>query len=132
MIHSKLIRQAAFWGLDLLKGRPVSRQLGELERGLSDPLSMQDITQQRLQNFLDHACRTAGYYAPFRGTVKLQDFPVIQKTDVREKYEDFFSNCYDRDSLVAVTTSGSYGTPFTFYLTKEKKARQWAEIIYFN
>ncbi|MFC1783133.1 hypothetical protein ACFL02_06065 [Planctomycetota bacterium] len=132
MLRSKLIRQVAFWGLDFLKGRRVGRQLRELEKGFSDPQSMRQLSQRRLKDFLDHACRTTRYYASFGGAAKLQDFPVIQKSDIRERYEDFFADGYDRDSLVAVTTSGSTGTPFTFYLTKEKKARQWAEVIFTN
>ena len=37
-----------------------------------------------------------------------------------------------KEDISTTTTSGSYGMPFTFYLTPEKRARQQAEVIYFS
>src|SRR5690606_15746802 len=66
------------------------------------------------------------------GYKDLSDFPVLTKRDIKNEYEDFFSNKYRLDQLVKVSTSGSYGTPFIFYLTKEKRIRQTAEVFYFS
>jgi phenylacetate-CoA ligase len=81
---------------------------------------------------IDHACNTTGYYRQFLGAKELSEFPILQKRTIRERYEEFFSSVYEKSSLIPVKTSGSYGTPLTFYLTKEKKARQHAEVIYFS
>jgi phenylacetate-CoA ligase len=127
-----MIRRLAYWGLDYLKGRPVGRQLRELEEAFKDPDAALVLSQQRVRALIDHACNTTDYYRQFRGAKELHEFPILQKRTIRERYEEFLSSAYERSSLIPVTTSGSYGTPLTFYLTQEKKARQHAEVIYFS
>jgi phenylacetate-CoA ligase len=127
-----MIRRAAYWGLDLLKGGIVRRHIRELESAFRDPDAALALTQQRVRALVDHACRTTGYYRQFLGAKELSEFPVLQKRTIREHYQEFFSSAYDKSSLVPAKTSGSYGAPFTFYLTREKKARQHAEVIYFS
>ncbi len=126
-----MIRRAAYWGLDFLKGGVVRRHIRELESAFRDPEAAFALTRQRVQALIDHACNTTGYYRQFLGAKELSDFPVLQKKTIRERYQEFFSSAYKRSSLILADTSGSYGTPLTFYLTKEKKARQHAEVIYF-
>jgi len=127
-----VIRRVVYWGLDFLKGSPVRRHLRELESAFRDPDATLALTRQRTRALIDHACHTTDYYRQFLGAKELSEFPVLQKRTVKEHYDEFFSSVYERSSLVPVKTSGSYGTPLTFYLTKEKKARQRAEVIYFS
>jgi phenylacetate-CoA ligase len=126
-----MIRRLAYWGLDLLKGSPVRRHVRELESAFRDPDATLALTQQRVRALIDHACRTTDYYRQFLGARELSEFPVLQKRTIRERYEEFLSSVCERSTLISVLTSGSYGTPLTFYLTREKKARQHAEVIYF-
>jgi phenylacetate-CoA ligase len=127
-----MIRSLAYWGLDFLRGRPVGRHLQELKDTFRDPDAALAQSQQRVRALIDHACSTTGYYRQFLGAKELREFPVLQKRTIREHYDEFFSSAYEKSSLIPVMTSGSYGTPLTFYLTREKKARQHAEVIYFS
>jgi phenylacetate-CoA ligase len=122
----------AFWGLDFLKGSPVRQHIKDLEQAFAVPAKGRELARERLEKFLEHACTTTPFYKRFAGTKKLDDFPVIQKRMIKYNYGDFLSSAYDKKDLVTVTTSGSYGTPFKFYLTKDKRARQQAEIVFFN
>jgi phenylacetate-CoA ligase len=88
--------------------------------------------QARLEEFLGYACAATPFYKKFAGAKDLRDFPVIDKNTIRESYDDFLSSAYDKNDLFASTTSGSYGAPFIFCLSKDKRARQQAEVIYFN
>jgi phenylacetate-CoA ligase len=126
-----MIRRLAYWGLDFLKGSPVRRHLRELESAFRDPDATLALTRQRTRALIDHACHTTDYYRPFLGVKELSEFLVLQKRTIKERYDEFFSSAYERSSLIPVKTSGSYGTPLTFYLTKEKKDRQHAEVLYF-
>jgi phenylacetate-CoA ligase len=127
-----MIRRVAYWSLDFLKGSPVRRHLQELEGAFRDPDAAFTLTQQRTHTLIDHACHTTGYYRQFLGARELSEFPVLQKRTVKERYDEFLSSAYEQSSLIPVATSGSYGARLTFYLTKEKRARQQAEIIYFS
>jgi len=62
----------------------------------------------------------------------IENTPVLTKDYLKSNYESFFSNEFKRNDLVEAKTSGSYGTPFSFYMTSDRKARQQAEIIYFG
>lgn len=87
---------------------------------------------ERLNRLLRHAVGTTGYYKPFQNYSSLQDFPVIQKSHIKENLDDFLSENYPLESLKTSSTSGSYGSPFVCYLTKDKKVRQLAEVIFFS
>jgi phenylacetate-CoA ligase len=126
------LRRAAFWRVDGVRGGAIAKHLHDLEELFSDRAKLKSSRLLRTQHLLEHATSTTGFYAPFEGARSLSDFPVTPKDTVKLNYDRFFSRAYARSSLVRMTTSGSYGTPFTFYLSKEKKARQLAEVIFFG
>lgn len=74
-------------------------------------------------DLIRHATETTDFYKPYVGATGLSDFPVIQKNVIRECYDQFLSTAFPKSELTKATTSGSYGTPLTFYLTRLKKAR---------
>ncbi len=127
-----MLRRIAYWGFDFLKGSPVRRHLQELKDAFRDPDATLALNRQRVRALIDHACNTTDYYRQFLGAKELSEFPILQKRTIKERYDEFLSSAYEKASLVTVGTSGSYGTPLTFYLTQEKKARQQAEVIYFS
>ena len=55
-------------------------------------------------------------------TVSLSDFPVLNKLQFIEHYDDVLSDAYRdmKDSLAHLSTSGSTGTPFTVLADPEK------------
>src|SRR5690606_12483253 len=68
----------------------------------------------------------------YNDSSSLIDYPVIDKKVVKENYDNFISKNYKIEELYKMTTSGSYGTPFTVYLNKEKKTKQHAEVLFFG
>jgi phenylacetate-CoA ligase len=132
MIHSAFIRRLGFWGIDFVKGSPVAHHIKDLKRAFADPRRGRELAQARLEKFLDYACATTPFYKKFAGARDVCEFPVIQKSTIKDNYDDFLSSAYKKNNLASVLTSGSYGMPFEFYLTKDKRARQQAEVIYFN
>ena len=132
MLHSAFIRRMAFWGLDFIKGSPVAHHIKDLKRAFADPVVGRKLAQERLEEFLEYACATTPFYKKFAGAKDLREFPVIQKRTIKDNCDDFLSSAYKKSDLVSVLTSGSYGMPFKFYLTKDKRVRQQAEVIYFN
>ena len=91
-----------------------------------------EIQEKNFFNFLKHAINTTDYYADYGKYKTINECPVITKDIVKENYKDFLSNKYKKEELVKTTTSGSYGTPFTFLFTKKKKEIQRSDIIYFS
>jgi len=126
------LRRAAFWGLDFVRGGQVQNHMQELEQAFTNPEQALALSQHRARELIEHACSTTAYYGQFQGARELSDFPILQKKTIREHYDDFLSSAFDRESLVRALTSGSYGTPFVFLLTRDKKARQSAEVLYFG
>ncbi len=126
------MRKTVFTAVEKLKGGGILRQLDDIEALLSDPQALGEKAESRLSELLEHACSTTPYYRKFKGSTELREFPIIRKETVRENYTSFFSTAYKKGSLIPTHTSGSYGTPFTFYLTPEKKSRQLAEVIHFG
>ncbi len=125
-------RRTAFFAFDYLRGNPTAFHLDDLNRYFQKPAENEQLTGNRLQKLLNHACKTTRYYRQFSGVKQLRDLPVIEKSLIKQRYEDFISDAYDRGSLLTATTSGSYGTPMNYLFTKDKHTRLKAEIIFFN
>lgn len=128
----EIIRRYGFWTLDFLRKGRISKPYKDIERIINGGYEGEKQADVYLDNLLNHAVNTTKHYEKYKGYKSLNDFPVITKKDLKNDYEGFLSDKYTKDDLIKVYTSGSYGTPFTFYLTKEKKARQTAEVIYFS
>lgn len=126
------IRKCGFWTLDFLKKGQIFKPYNDVKKIINGGYTGEKQADEYLDNLLSHAVNTTKHYEKYKEYKSLYDFPVITKRDIKNGYEDFLSNKYKKDDLIQVFTSGSYGTPFMFYLTKKKKARQTAEIIYFS
>jgi phenylacetate-CoA ligase len=132
MTNSEKLRQTLFWFADSVKGGYVGTYIRELE--LFDKKTIDDGPglKKRLNGLLNHATQNVPFYASYRNWKSLYDFPIMNKKILKNNFNDFLSSAYKIDSLNTGQTSGSYGTPFTFYFTKQKKARKTAEIIHYN
>lgn len=131
-MFSEDVRRWGFWTLDYLKKSRISKQFDDIKDIMEDTHSGKKKSHEYLIKLLNHAVNTTEFYACYKNYKNLYDFPVIRKQDIKEKYNKFLSSKYETDNLIKVQTSGSYGTPFSFYLTPEKKFRQTAEVIYFS
>ncbi|MCF6460851.1 phenylacetate--CoA ligase family protein [Clostridium sp. Cult3] len=126
------IRKCGFWTLDFLRQGQIRKPYDDIKKIIGNEELGNKRTEEYLDNLLYHAVNTTNHYRKYKEYESLNDFPIITKKDIKNDYEGFLSNKYRMQDLISVKTSGSYGTPFTFYLTNEKKARQTAEIIYFS
>jgi len=121
-----------FYLRDRVRGGRVAAHVRELTAHFADPEEMHRVAGIRLARLIEHARSTTAFYAEHARGRELSDLPVISKPIVKSSYDGFFSRSFARDSLIPVITSGSYGTPFTFHLTPEKRARMVAEVIFFG
>jgi phenylacetate-CoA ligase len=133
MFELETLRRLGFTIFDMVNGNVIGKHISDIRNYYRlDQNQRENIDTKKLKQLLDHAVKTTPFYKHITGYRGLRDFPVISKGLVKSRYKDFFSVVYDKNKLIPVTTSGSYGTPFTFYLTRDKKYRQQAEIIYFG
>ena len=94
---------------------------------------------QQLQNMVKHCYETVPYYRnlfhklnidyrEIKGLDDLKVLPILDKQTIREHYDEFFSDIYDRTGLIEQHTSGSTGTGFSFYQNREANAAVWAHV----
>lgn len=126
------LRNISFWLLDRFKGSPTKEHYDDIKDIMENYDSGLVKSQEYLSRILKHACEKTEYYKKNDYKKDIRSFPVITKAILKENYNQFISNDFDEKKLIKVNTSGSYGTPFTFLLSEEKKTRQRAEIIYFG
>lgn len=127
------IRNKAYWTISCMKKSPVKKFLNEFNDYYGKDIDkIKQIQITRLDELLEHACNTTEFYKCYKGNLDLSKFPIINKENLKKELNSFISNKFNKDELVTATTSGSTGSPFTYYLTKDKKYRQNAEIIFFN
>lgn len=125
------LRSILFWSTDLLKGGAVYKQVKEIEKLNDDYPASKQTVQQSLDSMLAFAASTTDFYNAFAGR-PLEQFPVINKSIIRESTDRFISAKYGKEQLVKVVTSGSTGTPFTAYHDKKKKQRNTADTMVFS
>lgn len=127
------IRRLGFQGWDLMRGQKVRKHYEEIKYILqyTDSAGRRRIILQRLSSILSHARRTVPYYSSITGTSGLADFPVVNKSIIREDTDRFISSYFIKERLSYGYTSGSTGTPFKYYQDRNKKLRNDADYLYF-
>src|SRR5699024_1423412 len=124
------MRKTIFKILQKIKKGSFFENIDFMERNYG---TFTEETQQKyFVDFLQHTINTTNYYRNYSKYKTVSECPVITKDTIKDNYEDFISNNYKKENLIQTTTSGSYGTPFTFLFTKEKKEIQRSDIIYFS
>jgi phenylacetate-CoA ligase len=119
------IRSFAYWTLDWLKGSPVRKNVKLIQKKKQTEYE----NQEELISILEYARKNVPYYANIQSS-ELNAFPVINKEKMKKTYEDFRSVEYlDDTKLLVHYTSGSSGTPFKAYQTKEKDDFHKAALI---
>ena len=83
---------------------------------------LNDIVQSKIDSLLKHAVTTVPYYRELankgiinRSNPRIEQFPILEKKDIRGHEELFVSDNYDINKLEVSRTSGSTGEPFKFY-----------------
>jgi phenylacetate-CoA ligase len=119
--------------LDFLKGGKIRKHYSEIVLVLKYASSNEALQRQEkdLSAILHHAVTTTLFYEQKNNYKSLNDFPVINKSIVRESFNSFISSKFKESELIPVVTSGSTGTPFKVYHDKNKKLRNSADTIFF-
>lgn len=118
--------------MDAWGGAPVKTELSALEEvNSSGPQEKNFENRKELVDLLKHAVKTTRFYSSF-DSGSFFSFPVITKATIKESYDNFVSDAFERDSLYEMTTSGSTGTPFTCLHDYGKKKSTYAEVLYYN
>jgi len=125
------VRKLVFNLVDKLTGNLVTEHYQDIKHKMSQIYKGKIDMRERVEDFLGYAVKNTTFYNKFADK-KFHDLPIISKDFLKNNYQAFFSKKYEQNQLVKTTTSGSYGTPFTYYLTPSKKKRQQAEVIYFG
>lgn len=128
------LRKEFFWGFDALMGGRTKSHYDDIKNILENYGSEKSSRRrnQHLHNLLDHAVTTTDFYREFSGYATLQNFPIINKSIIRENYEAIQSDAFRNKCNFKMATSGSSGTPFTTLQNMDKKRRNTADAIYFK
>jgi len=129
------LRRHLFWMLDFLKGSHITSHYRDI-KNLNGKVSIEELSksnQKKIDKLLLHASGTVPYYK-FIGDnlVSLDLFPIINKSIIRNNFEDFNSKKYINIHTHTVTTSGSTGHPFKIHQDLNKRNRNTADAIYFG
>lgn len=140
----EFLRQKAFWMLDALKGSPIRRQLTEIETimsaygktgetsGLIQESTRGELTSRYLHDILQFAVGNIPYYKSFANWKCLEDFPIVNKSIIRNNEKQFLNPNIDKGTLTTRETSGSTGMPFVLYQDPIKRQRATADTLCFS
>ncbi len=102
---------------------------------------LERLRDEKLKHVLLHAATTVPYYRKYflkvgvdPTMVTLNDFPIIEKKDIRGHEEEFFSTAKGMLKVIWVRTSGSTGEPFKFGRSEfdYSYAAQWRGLLRFG
>ena len=127
-VFNETFRRNGFWFTDTLTGGYVRKYLLNMKKKLKGAAN---ANSNDLQNILNHAVNTTEFYEKHKGYSSIKDFPVIKKSLIKEKYDQFISSEYKNKKLHKMQTSGSTGERFIMLLDDKKRKRVVAELIYF-
>lgn len=120
-------RSLGYFTLDFLKGSKIRKNISDIKNKNNGKLDRLD----ELPNLLKYVKENIPYYQDVNAT-NLKDFPVINKSDIMNNFNDFQSKEYSDGDLHWVSTSGSTGVPFKASQNIEKRKRTIADLIYIH
>src|SRR5699024_8140037 len=123
------MRKIGFNIVDSLKGGAIKKHVNDISYKMANYTEV--LNANDLNDILNHATTTTSYYKKYHDK-PFNDYPILNKESLKRNYNEILSTNYSKNELVTTTTSGSYGTPFTYHLTASKKKRQTAEVLYFG
>ncbi len=125
-------RENLFWAFQRMNGSSFRRHYEEIASQLSAKSdNAVDRQTVKLEALLRHASTTVPFYQDLAGMTSIEDFPVMNKSQIRENFESLVSSSFRPEERVPMVTSGSTGTPFKTLQHSEKKTRNIADTLYF-
>lgn len=128
-----LLRNKSFWIKDYVQGSPVKKHLKEIKTIQRNPNSSEAIhlKEDYIHKLITHATTTSNYYKKWHHAKVIEDFPVINKSVIRDHFSAFESLKFKDSKNHKVSTSGSTGLSFFLFQNKNKRHRNSADGIYF-
>lgn len=126
------IRNAGFNALDYMKGRPVMKHLDEIAYLWDAPSQIEAHQKRQFEKLAMFAIEHTEYYKGLgvQKTPQLSDFPIIDKTILKEHRDELCTYLAQEKGTVEMHTSGSTGTPLIVMQDKNKRNRVYAEMMY--
>jgi len=87
--------------------------------------------EKELLKLFEYVKKNVPYYKNIEAS-KLNDFPIINKMEINEHFDDFQSKKFKNTKLHWVATSGSTGNPFRASQNKNKRKRNIADLLFFH
>jgi phenylacetate-CoA ligase len=127
------LRYLAFWLSDFVKGSPIRNHYRDISKYMINSTleERNNIHDKYLSDLIEHAVENCRFYEKYKGIHNLPDFPVVNKTIIKEKQSLFRAKNFRDSKLFEVTTSGSTGTPFKTSHDFNKKQRNYADTVFF-
>lgn len=123
------LRNILFWIYDEFRNPSIKDNIEEISNILNSKTKYK--TDNYRKNILSHAIKTTQFYSKLKNDSSIDEFPVINKNIIRDNFNKFISNKFDRNQLKSVITSGSTGTPFKIFQDKGKLLRNTSDTIYY-
>lgn len=126
------IRKTGFWFVDLLTGSKVRNHYKEIKKINEDIAFRRSRVDSLLKSLLEHVTSQSEFYSSYKGSLNIEDFPVVDKKLLIKNYNQILSEQFKHENVHQMSTSGSTGTPFTVVQNINKRKRVQAELIYFG
>lgn len=130
--ESRSVRGLAARGIDALRGYPQTSALRALHEIMTSDEKALLHTRQALRRLLDHAASNTVAYRHIPRGARLSEYPVTDKSFIRESTDELIASDFKKRSLSEVSTGGSTGTPLVVFQDKEKQFWRSVEAIYFG
>lgn len=122
---TELFRNRLFFFIAKIGGLGFYKQILEIQKDYKDPQ-----TEKRKKELLIYLRKNVPFYKRLAENENFNSLPVIDKQIIKSNKVDFVSSKYQIKDLSTVSTSGSSGTPMSFYRDKSKRERQIAEVLF--
>ncbi|MGI6005900.1 MAG: hypothetical protein ACOX8E_00235 [Ruminococcus sp.] len=124
MQAGEILRRTAFNLLDRLHGGRLNQLKEVNKREILEGIT-QEYEDRRIRALLDFAVKHSEFYRMFGAAQKLQDFPVMNKSDYNQNSDRILCDEWkdDKKKVYRLSTSGSTGAPFTVLCDSDKMNR---------
>lgn len=107
----------------------IQNNMTALEKNLFTP---EKINSLRLKNFLNKITENSDYYRGYK-SLNIKDYPIMNKKTLSHNFSSVMTiKEEDKKKHYERKTSGSYGTPFKFIVSKSKILSQRSQILFFG
>lgn len=124
MQAGEILRRKAFNLLDRLQGGRLNQLKEVNKREITDGITL-DYEKRRLKALLEFAKKNSPFYRAYGDAQCLSDFPVMNKSDYNEHFDEILCDPWrdDKKKTYRLSTSGSTGSPFTVLCDGDKMDR---------